>query len=142
MTMPGSTCDDVCRVIVRSPFLVRRERPRTPPWFYSIEGLDTILRVEELAGKVAAERIAQAGVGSIRGREQTAEADRAATKGLNMVAEPRDHAVRSADGTRIGFAVIGSGPAVVFVPGGMGVGADWLPVAQLMAADYTCYLMD
>ena len=50
--------------------------------------------------------------------------------------------VHSADGTRIAFTRVGSGPAVVFVHGSLSVGADWLGIAQHLAPRFTCFLMD
>jgi len=49
---------------------------------------------------------------------------------------------RSADGTRICFTRLGSGPPLVFVHGSLSQGSDWLRVARRLARDYTCYLMD
>jgi pimeloyl-ACP methyl ester carboxylesterase len=48
--------------------------------------------------------------------------------------------VYSADGTRIAFRRLGSGPAVVFVHGS--VSTDWMPVARLLASRFTCFAMD
>lgn len=54
-----------------------------------------------------------------------------------------DQTVRSADGTRIGFAKLGSGQIpVVIVHGALSAGARWRPVAIAMAEHCTCYLMD
>lgn len=51
--------------------------------------------------------------------------------------------VRSADGTRIGFVKIGSGPVpVVIVHGALSTGASWRSVATAMAEHCTCYVMD
>jgi pimeloyl-ACP methyl ester carboxylesterase len=53
-----------------------------------------------------------------------------------------EKSVRSADGTRIGFRRVGSGPAVVFVHGSVSTHTDWMPVAKLMADRFTCFAMD
>lgn len=51
--------------------------------------------------------------------------------------------VESADGTRIGFARVGDGPiAVVIVHGVLNTAESWLPVAEALAEDCTCYVMD
>ena len=50
--------------------------------------------------------------------------------------------VHSADGTRIAFRRLGSGPAVVFVHGSVSTHTDWMPVARLLANSYTCFAMD
>jgi pimeloyl-ACP methyl ester carboxylesterase len=51
-------------------------------------------------------------------------------------------AVRSADGTRIGFRKLGSGPALLFVHGSVSTHTDWMRVAKLLAPSYTCYALD
>jgi pimeloyl-ACP methyl ester carboxylesterase len=51
-------------------------------------------------------------------------------------------AVRSADGTQIGFLKVGSGSSIVFVHGSLATGEQWLPVANGLAESFTCYLMD
>jgi pimeloyl-ACP methyl ester carboxylesterase len=53
-----------------------------------------------------------------------------------------DGSVRSADGTRIGFRRIGSGPPIVMVHGSISTHADWIPVASLLSNCLTSYLMD
>jgi pimeloyl-ACP methyl ester carboxylesterase len=50
--------------------------------------------------------------------------------------------VHSADGTRIAYRRLGSGAAVVFVHGSVSTHTDWMPVARLLAAHFTCYVMD
>ena len=50
--------------------------------------------------------------------------------------------VRSADGTRIAYRRMGSGPAVVFVHGSLSTHTDWMRVAKLLADSFTCFLMD
>jgi pimeloyl-ACP methyl ester carboxylesterase len=50
--------------------------------------------------------------------------------------------VASADGTRIGYLELGSGPGIVFVHGSLGTGDKWLHVAHELADGCTCYLMD
>ena len=57
-------------------------------------------------------------------------------------AEVAEGSVRSADGTRIGFRRLGSGPAVVFVHGSVSTHTDWMPVARLLASRFTCFAMD
>jgi pimeloyl-ACP methyl ester carboxylesterase len=53
-----------------------------------------------------------------------------------------DGAVRSADGTRIGFRRLGCGPSVVFVHGSVSTHTDWMRVARLLADRFTCFAMD
>jgi pimeloyl-ACP methyl ester carboxylesterase len=53
-----------------------------------------------------------------------------------------ERSVDSLDGTRIGYLQLGSGPGIVFVHGSLGVGDEWLQVADLLADRFTCYLMD
>jgi pimeloyl-ACP methyl ester carboxylesterase len=50
--------------------------------------------------------------------------------------------VHSADGTRIAYRRLGSGPAVVFVHGSVSTHTDWMPVARLLAGSFTCFVMD
>lgn len=50
--------------------------------------------------------------------------------------------VHSADGTRIGYSRLGSGPAVVFVHGSVSTHTDWMPVAKLLSRSFTCFVMD
>jgi pimeloyl-ACP methyl ester carboxylesterase len=50
--------------------------------------------------------------------------------------------VHSADGTRIGYRRLGTGPALVFVHGSVSTHTDWMRVAKLLAPRYTCYAMD
>ncbi|MGA7831704.1 MAG: alpha/beta hydrolase [Terracidiphilus sp.] len=57
-------------------------------------------------------------------------------------AEVTEGAVRSADGTRIGFRRLGSGPAIVFVHGSVSTHTDWMLVARLLAERFTCFAMD
>lgn len=66
--------------------------------------------------------------------------DEAGSTGLR---EGDPHMVRSADGTRIGFAQVGSGSLPLVIVHGALTGADqWLPVATAMAEHCTCYVMD
>jgi len=51
-------------------------------------------------------------------------------------------AVRSADGTRIGFRRLGVGPAIVMVHGSVSTHTDWMPAARLLSSRHTCYVMD
>jgi pimeloyl-ACP methyl ester carboxylesterase len=53
-----------------------------------------------------------------------------------------DGSVHSADGTRIAFRRLGTGPAVVFVHGSLSTHTDWMRVAKLLADRFTCFLMD
>lgn len=50
--------------------------------------------------------------------------------------------VYSADGTRIAYRRLGSGPALVLVHGSISTHTDWMRVAKLLASRYTCYAMD
>jgi pimeloyl-ACP methyl ester carboxylesterase len=50
--------------------------------------------------------------------------------------------VRSADGTRISFRRLGSGPALVLVHGSVSTHTDWMRVAKLLAGRFTCFVMD
>lgn len=49
---------------------------------------------------------------------------------------------RSADGTRIGYHRLGSGPAIVFVHGSISTHTDWMRVAHLLCDRFTCYSID
>jgi pimeloyl-ACP methyl ester carboxylesterase len=50
--------------------------------------------------------------------------------------------VHSADGTRISYRRLGSGPAIVLVHGSCSTHTDWMPVAKLLAHYFTCFAMD
>lgn len=50
--------------------------------------------------------------------------------------------MHSADGTRISFRRLGSGPAAVFVHGSVATHSDWMPVARSLADRFTCFAMD
>lgn len=51
--------------------------------------------------------------------------------------------VRSADGTRIGFTRVSSGPVpLVIVHGALSAGVRWISVAEALADQCTCYVMD
>ena len=53
-----------------------------------------------------------------------------------------EESVHSADGTRIGYRRLGSGPGIVFVHGSVATHTDWMPAAKLLASRFTCYTMD
>lgn len=59
-----------------------------------------------------------------------------------MSAQSEEHTVHSADGTRIGFVKLGSGPSLVLVHGGVNTVDAWLPVATAMAEQLTCHVID
>ncbi len=59
-----------------------------------------------------------------------------------MGGQPEEQVVRSADGTRIGFVTLGTGPSLVLVHGGVGTVDQWLPVAKALAGRFTCHLLD
>ena len=50
--------------------------------------------------------------------------------------------LRSADGTRIAYRRLGSGPAVVIVHGGLGTSAGWAPVAARLADRFEVFVFD
>jgi pimeloyl-ACP methyl ester carboxylesterase len=50
--------------------------------------------------------------------------------------------VQSRDGTEIAFIKVGNGTPLVIVHGSLATGEAWLPVARILAARFTCYLMD
>jgi pimeloyl-ACP methyl ester carboxylesterase len=51
-------------------------------------------------------------------------------------------ALRSKDGTEIGFLRLGEGPPLVFVHGSLSVAESWKACAELLSDRFTCYLMD
>ena len=57
-------------------------------------------------------------------------------------AKPESGAVRSVDGTTIGYVKIGAGPAVVIVHGALCSHEDWMDVAQELSSHFTCYVVD
>ena len=59
-----------------------------------------------------------------------------------MSVQLQEQTVRSADGTRIGFVKLGSGPSLVLVHGGVSTVDAWLPVATAMAEQFRCYVID
>ena len=50
-------------------------------------------------------------------------------------------AATSADGIEIAVRSTGTGPGVVIVPGSVSDGAEWMAVAELLAADFTVHVM-
>lgn len=59
------------------------------------------------------------------------------------IRQAEKRAVHSADGTRIAFTEIGSGPVpVVIVHGALNSGEHWMPVAAALAEHCTCYVID
>ncbi|HWC29424.1 MAG TPA: alpha/beta hydrolase [Dehalococcoidia bacterium] len=61
--------------------------------------------------------------------------DRAAADGIL-------HSVVSRDGTRIGFLSMGSGPAVLVVPGVLSMAADYAAFARALAEQFTVHVME
>lgn len=59
-----------------------------------------------------------------------------------MTGRPQERAVRSADGTRIGYATVGAGPPLVIAHGAWARAAAWWDVAEALADDHTCLVMD
>lgn len=53
-----------------------------------------------------------------------------------------DGHVISADGTRVGYRQIGSGPGIVLIQGAMGTWFNYDELARLLASDFTVYLPD
>jgi pimeloyl-ACP methyl ester carboxylesterase len=58
------------------------------------------------------------------------------------VSEYGEGAVRSADGTMIGYRQLGSGPAVIVVHGGMQASQHFMGLASALSAEFTVYLPD
>lgn len=57
--------------------------------------------------------------------------------------DPEQKTVRSADGTRIAYTKVGSGPVpLVIVHGALNTGEQWMPVAQQLTEHFSCYVMD
>lgn len=54
----------------------------------------------------------------------------------------REEFAQSADGTRVAYRKLGSGPALVFVHGSISTHTDWMRVARLLASRYTCCTID
>jgi pimeloyl-ACP methyl ester carboxylesterase len=50
--------------------------------------------------------------------------------------------VRSPDGTEIGYLILGAGPTLLCTHGAFSSGAEWMPVAGLLADRYRLVLMD
>ncbi len=67
-----------------------------------------------------------------------------------MTTAPAEHppvtvtegSVRSADGTRIEFRRLGTGPGLVMVHGSIATHTAWRRVARLLSPHYTCFAMD
>jgi len=57
-------------------------------------------------------------------------------------ADLRGGRVRSRDGTLLGYLSVGDGPVLLCLHGALAWGADWLPVARLLADDYTVLMLD
>ena len=59
-----------------------------------------------------------------------------------MLHEISFESTTSADGTTIGYARRGSGPALVITHGSMGTSADWVPATEHLAEHFTCLVHD
>lgn len=59
-----------------------------------------------------------------------------------VAAMVRGGAATSKDGTRIAYLSFGAGPRLVFLPGGLGAGSVYKPVADHLAATHECVLID
>ncbi len=56
--------------------------------------------------------------------------------------EVKTDSVRSSDSTMIGYRMLGSGPGLVIVHGGMSASQYYLSMAQELADTYTVYIPD
>ena len=52
------------------------------------------------------------------------------------------NSVNSSDGIEIAFVRIGHGPPLVIVHGSLASGENWLPVARILANQFTCFVID
>lgn len=59
-----------------------------------------------------------------------------------MAAELDRGSVESRDGTPIGYLRVGSGPPLVIVHGAWASGDSYLPLAELLSDDFSCFVMD
>ena len=59
-----------------------------------------------------------------------------------MTAKLRSDAVKSADGTTIGFTTLGDGDGVIVVGGSMTTGADYTHLGEALASSFTVHLVD
>ena len=59
-----------------------------------------------------------------------------------MDTHSRVQTVRSADGTKIGFAAVGSGPPLVLVHGAWNWAEHWVGVAEALSDAHACLVMD
>jgi pimeloyl-ACP methyl ester carboxylesterase len=59
-----------------------------------------------------------------------------------LVSEHRTGAVTSADGTVVGYRLLGSGPAVLLVHGGMQASQHLMKLANALSAEFTVYVPD
>ncbi len=53
---------------------------------------------------------------------------------------PREHMVRSLDGTQIGAVIVGSRAPLVMVHGAWNWGEHWLGVVEELAESHTCWV--
>jgi len=58
------------------------------------------------------------------------------------MSDPDQSSVRSSDGTEIAFVRVGRGPSLVIVHGSLVSGESWMPVAEILADDFSCFVMD
>lgn len=64
-------------------------------------------------------------------------------KASSVFGQSEKHTVRSANGTTIGYTIIGSGSVpIVFVHGALNSGEQWMQVATALSEHCTCYVMD
>jgi pimeloyl-ACP methyl ester carboxylesterase len=56
--------------------------------------------------------------------------------------ESYEHAVASADGTRISYISMGSGPSVIVIPGVLSMAADYAAFGRALAEHFTVHIME
>src|SRR5690348_9510455 len=52
------------------------------------------------------------------------------------------HVVHSRDGTRIGYLSVGTGPAVLVIPGVLSMAADYLAFARALGEHFTVHIIE
>src|SRR5690348_10915226 len=64
------------------------------------------------------------------------------TSYMNIATDDTTHTVFSQDGTKISYLTMGSGPAVIVIPGALSMAADYTAFARGLAEHFTVHIIE